>query len=79
MTVVSGCFGRIDQKRLIRLPRELDHGFSEIFFRNLWDLFIFLGLDDMGIHALKIRVNLTWSRGAGENDVVLVHLPYAWR
>jgi hypothetical protein len=36
-------------------------------------------LDDMGIHALKIRVDLTFSRGGGENDVALVHWPFAWR
>jgi hypothetical protein len=36
-------------------------------------------LDAMGIKALKIRVDFAFSRGGGENDVVLVHLPFAWR
>ena len=71
-----GWFG---PKRLIWLARALDHGVSEIFLRDFGDLFIFLRLDDMGIHALKIRVDLTFSRGGGENDVALVHWPFAWR
>ena len=71
-----GWFGH---KRLIRLARALDHGVSEIFFSDFGNLFIFLRLDDMGIHALKIRVDLAFSRGGGENDVVLVHWPFAWR
>jgi hypothetical protein len=33
----------------------------------------------MGIKALKIRVDFAFSRGGGENDVVLVNLPFAWR
>jgi hypothetical protein len=36
-------------------------------------------LDAMRIKALKIRVDIAFSRGEGENDVVLVHLPYALR
>jgi hypothetical protein len=36
-------------------------------------------LDAMGIDALKIRVDFAFSRGGEENDVVLVHLPYALR
>ena len=66
-------------KRLIWLARALDHGVSEIFLSDFRDLLIFLGLDVMGIHALKIRVDLTFSRGGGENDVALVHWPFAWR
>ena len=50
-------------KRLIWLARAHDHGVSEIILRDFGDLFIFLRLDDMGIHALKIRVNLSFSRG----------------
>ncbi len=67
------------QERLIRLARALDHSRREISFSELWDLFIFFGLDTMGIDALKIRVDFAFSRGGGENDVVLVHLPYALR
>ena len=67
------------QERLIRLARALDHSRREISFSELWDLFIFLGLDAMRIKALKIRVDIAFSRGEGENDVVLVHLPYALR
>ena len=67
------------QKRLIRLARALDHSRREISFSKLWDLFIFLGLDAIRIDALKIRVDFAFSRGGGENDVVLVHLPFAWR
>ena len=69
-------FGR---KGLIRLARSLYHGVREIILGDFWNLFIFLRLDDMGIHALKIRVDLTFSRGGGENDVALVHWPFAWR
>jgi hypothetical protein len=36
-------------------------------------------LNAMGIDALKIGVDFAFSRGGGENDVVLIHLPYAWR
>jgi hypothetical protein len=36
-------------------------------------------LDTMGIDALKIRVDFSFSGGGGENEVVLVHLPYALR
>jgi hypothetical protein len=36
-------------------------------------------LDTMGIKALKIRVDFAFSRCGGEDDVVLVHLPCAWR
>jgi hypothetical protein len=36
-------------------------------------------LDAMRIDALKIRMDFAFSRGGGENDVVLVHLPFAWR
>ena len=67
------------QKRLIRLSRALDYSRREICFSEPWDLIIFLGLDTMGIKALKIRVDFAFSRGGGENDVVLVHLPYAWK
>ena len=67
------------QKRLIRLARALDHGVSEIFLSDFGDLFIFLRLVDMGIHALKIRVDLAFSRGRGKNDVALFHWPFAWR
>lgn len=75
----SRCLGWFCHKGLIRLARAFDHGMSEIFLSDFGDLFIFLRLDDMGIHALKIRVDLTSSRGRGENDVVLVHWPFAWR
>ena len=71
-----GWFG---PKRLIWLARALDHGVSEIFLSDFGDLFIFLRLDDMGIHALKIRVDLAFSRGRGKNYVALVHWPFAWR
>ena len=67
------------QKRLIRLARALDHSRRKISFSELWDLFIVLGLDTMGIDALKIRVDFSFSGGGGENEVVLVHLPYALR
>ena len=63
----------------IRLPRAPDHSFSKIFFGNFRDLVILLRLDDMGIHAPKIRVDLTASRAGGENDVALVDWPYAWK
>jgi hypothetical protein len=66
-------------KGLIRLARALDHGVSEIFLSDFGDLFIFLRLDDMGIHALKIRVYLAFRRRLGKNDVALVHWPFAWR
>jgi len=66
-------------KRLIWLARAFDHGVREIFLRDFRHLFIFFGLDDMGIHALKIRVDLAFRRGRGKNDVVLVHWPFAWR
>jgi hypothetical protein len=36
-------------------------------------------LDDMGIHALKIRVDLAFRRSGRENDAALVHWPFAWR
>jgi hypothetical protein len=36
-------------------------------------------LDDIGIHALKIRVDLAFSRDLGKNDVALAHWPFAWR
>ena len=71
-----GWFGH---KRLIRLARALDHGVSEIFLRDFGDLYIFFGLDDMGIDALKIRVDLAFRRSRGKNDVALVHWPFAWR
>ena len=71
-----GWFGH---KRLIRLARSLDHGVREIFLRDYKNLLIFFGLDDMGIHALKIRVDLAFSRGRGKNDVALFHWPFAWR
>jgi hypothetical protein len=45
------------------MARVLDRSVSEIFLRDFGDLFIFLRLDDMGIHTLKIRVNLSFSRG----------------
>ena len=66
-------------KRLIWLARALDHGVSEIFLSDFGDLFIFLRLDDMGIHALKIRVDLAFRRSGRENDAALVHWPFAWR
>jgi hypothetical protein len=50
-------------ERLIRLARALDRGVSEIFLRDFGDLFIVFRLDDMGINTLKIRVNLSFSRG----------------
>ena len=78
-SIGSSCLGWFCQERLIRLARALDHSHREISFSELWDLFIFFGLDAMGIKALKIRVDFAFSRGGGENDVVLVHLPYAWR
>ena len=71
-----GWFGH---KRLIRLARALDHGMSEIFFSDFGDLYKFLRLDDMGIHALKIRVDLAFSRGGGKNDIALVHWPFSRR
>ena len=71
-----GWFGH---KRLIRLARALDHGVNEIFLRDFGDLFIFLRLDDMGIHALKIRVDLAFRRSRGKIDVALFHWPFAWR
>lgn len=71
--------GRFGYKRLIWLARALDHGVNEIFLSDFRDLFIFLRLDDMSIHALKIRVDLAFSRGRGKNDVVLVHWLFAWR
>jgi hypothetical protein len=75
----SRCLGWFGHKRLIWLARALDHGVSEIFLSDFGDLLIFLRLDDMGIHALKIRVDLAFSRGWGKNDVVLVHWLFAWR
>jgi hypothetical protein len=51
----------------------------EIFFRDFRDLLILFGLDDMGIHTLKIRVDLAVRRGGGEYDVALAHWPFAWR
>jgi hypothetical protein len=66
-------------KRLIWLARALDHGVREIFLRDFGDLFIFFGLDDMGINARKDRLDLAVRRGRGRNDVSLVHWPYAWR
>jgi hypothetical protein len=36
-------------------------------------------LDDVGIHALKIRVDLAFRRGRGKNDAALAHWPFAWR
>jgi hypothetical protein len=71
-----GWFG---PKRLIWLARALDHGVREIFFRDFRDLLILFGLDDMGIHTLKIRVDLAVRRGGGEYDVALAHWPFAWR
>jgi hypothetical protein len=64
---------------LIWLARALDHGVREIFLRDYGDLLILFGLDDMSIHSLKIRVDLAFRRGGGENVVVLAHWPYAWR
>jgi len=78
-SIGSSCLGWFCQKRLIRLARALDHSRRKISFSELWDLLIFLGLDTMGIDALKIRVDFAFSRGGGENDVVLVHLLYAWK
>jgi hypothetical protein len=49
------------EKGLIRLARALDHGFSKIFLSDFGDLLIFFGLDTMGIHALQIRVDVTFS------------------
>ena len=66
-------------KGLIRLARKLDHGVREIFLRDFGDLLILFGLDDIGIHALKIRVDLAFSRDLGKNDVALAHWPFAWR
>ena len=74
-SIGSRCLRWFCQKRLIRLARPVDHSRRKISFSELWDLFIFLGLDTMGIKALKIRVDFAFSRGGGENDVVLVHLP----
>ena len=71
-----GWFGH---KRMIRLAGALDHGVREIFLRDFRDLLIFFGLDDMGIDALKIRVDLAFRKDRGKNDVVLAHLPFAWR
>jgi len=71
-----GWFGPI---RLIWLARAFDHGVNEIFLRDFRDLFVFFGLDDMGIHTLKIRVDLAFSRGGGETDFALFHWPFAWR
>ena len=71
-----GWFG---QKRLIRLARVLNHGFSKIFLCDFGDLLILFGLDDMGIHALKIRVDLAVRGGWGINNVVFAHWPFAWR
>ena len=78
-SIGSSCLGWFCQKRLIRLARALDHSRRKISFSELWDLLIFLGLGTMGIDALKIRVDFAFSRGGGENDVVLVHLLYAWK
>jgi hypothetical protein len=71
-----GWFG---PKRLIWLARALDHGFCKIFLGKFGDLLIFFGLDDVGIHALKIRVDLAFRRGRGKNDAALAHWPFAWR
>ena len=75
----SRCLGWFGHKGLIRMARTLDHGVREIFLRNFGDLLIFFGLDDVGIHALQIRVDLAFRRGGGENDVALAHWPFAWR
>ena len=50
-------------KELIRVARALDYGVSEIFLGDFRDLLILFGLDDMGIHVLKIRVDLAFRRG----------------
>ena len=63
----------------IRLPRAPYHSFSKIFLGNFRDLVILLRLDDMGIHSLKIRVDLTVIRTGGENDVALGHWPFSWK
>jgi hypothetical protein len=36
-------------------------------------------LDDMGIHALKIRVDLAFMRCLGKHDIARIHWPFAWR
>ena len=71
-----GWFG---PKRLIWLPRALDYGVREIFLHDFRDLFIFFWLDDMGIHALKIRVDLAFMRCLGKHDIARIHWPFAWR
>lgn len=71
-----GWFG---PNRLIWLASALDHGVREIFLRDFRDLLIFFELDDMCIHARKIRVDLAFRRSRGKNDVALVHWPFAWR
>jgi len=75
----SSCLGWFGHERLIWLARALDHGVSEIFLGDFGDLLVFFGLDDMGIHALKIRVDLAFRRTRGKNDVALFHWPFAWR
>ncbi|WP_322756917.1 hypothetical protein [Synechococcus sp. CBW1107] len=77
---MAGFFSELlGHKGLIRLARALDHGVSEIFLCDFGDLLILFGLDDMGIHALKLRVDLAFRRGWGINNVVLAHWSFAWR
>ena len=52
---------------------------DEVRIGDLGDLFVLLRLDHMGIHAVKIRADGILRRLSYENDVVLLHLPFASR
>jgi hypothetical protein len=61
----SRCLAWFSHKRLIWLACALDHGLCEPFLSDLEELLILFGLDYMGIHGLKIRVDLAFSRVGG--------------
>jgi hypothetical protein len=48
----SGTVKWLDPKSLIRQARASDHAIGKVFFSELRDLFIFLGLNLMRINAL---------------------------
>ena len=75
----SSGLGRINHHRLIGLTRDPDHRMDEVRIGDLGDLFLLLRLDHMGIHAVKIRADGILRRRSYENDVVLLHLPFASR
>ena len=73
----SSRLGSTNHHRPIRLTGDPDHRMDEVRIGDLGDLFVLLRLDHMGIHAVKIRADGILRRRSYENDVVILHLPFA--